>query len=93
MATYRVDRTDKESATIGGYHRHVAALCLEDGRRVLKATAIANIKAGRESYYTFRGGQRAVVEVAQRCTFCFSEYLRTNRDTTTLNNLLELPDC
>jgi hypothetical protein len=93
MASYRVDRTDKETAWQGGSHRHIAALCLEDRRRVAKAAAIANIKAGRESYYTYAGGQRAEVEVASRCTRCASEYLRTNRDTTTKNNLLELPDC
>ena len=93
MASYRVDRTDKESVWQGGSHRHIAALCLEDRRRVPKAKAIANIKSGLETYYTYAGGLRAEVEVASRCSRCSSEFLRTNRDTTTKNNLLELPDC
>lgn len=93
MATYRVTRTVKESTGPGGWHQHIAALCLEDGRRVPKATAILNVKTGVEGYYTYAGGLRADVEVARQCSRCYSEYLRTNQDTTTLNNLLSLPDC
>jgi hypothetical protein len=93
MASYRVVRTDKESTSAGDYHRHIAALCLEGGRRVPKLQAIRNIRTGAESYYTYADGQRAEVEVANRCSQCYSEYLRTNKDTSTKNNLLSLPDC
>jgi hypothetical protein len=93
MASYRVDRTAKESTYTGGEHRHIAALCLADGRRVPKATAIYNIEHSVESYYTFAGGERAEVEVVARCSSCLQPYLRTDKDTTTKNNLLSLPDC
>jgi predicted adenine nucleotide alpha hydrolase (AANH) superfamily ATPase len=93
MASYRVVRTDKESASAGGYHRHIAALCLEGGRSVPKLQAIRNIRSATENYYTLADGQRAEVEVANRCALCYSEYLRTNKDTTIKNNLLSLPDC
>ena len=93
MASYRVDATDKVSVSEGGEHRHIVTLCLEDGRRIPKAVAIRNTRLRAETYYTFRAGQRAEVEVSTQCPLCYSEYLRTNQDSTTRNNLLELPDC
>ncbi len=93
LADYRVTKTDKASEWAGGQHRHIAALCLENGRRVAKATAIANIEAKIESYYTHADGRRANVEVVQRCVRCSSKYLRTDRDSTIKDNLLSLPDC
>jgi hypothetical protein len=89
----RVTRTDKSTHWSGGQHRHIAALCLEDSRRVAKATAIDNIRRGIESYYTLANGLRANVEVVNSCDRCFDSYLRTDRDPATSNNLLELPDC
>lgn len=93
LAAYRVLKTDKGDETAGGFHRHIAALCLEGGRRVPKATAISNIETRLESYYTSAGGQQANVEVVERCARCASKYLRTDRDSTIKDNLLELPDC
>jgi hypothetical protein len=93
VAAYRVAKTGKEDVWAGGHHRHIATLCLEDGRRVPKATAMANIEAGLEQYYTYADGQRANVEVVQRCSRCAAKYLRTDRDTTIKDNLLALPDC
>jgi hypothetical protein len=93
LADYRVTKTDKASEWNGGQHKHIVALCLEGGRRVAKATAIANIEAKIESYYTYADGQRANVEVVQRCIRCSSKYLRTDRDSTIKDNLLSLPDC
>lgn len=93
MAAYRVTGTGKGDEWAGGHHRHITALCLEDGRRVPKPTAISNIESGLESYYTIADGQRANVEVIQRCGRCSAKYLRTDRDTTTRDNLLSLPDC
>jgi hypothetical protein len=93
MGSYRVDATDKVSVFVGGSHQHVDAICLEDRRRIPTSVAIRNIRLHKESYYTLAGGQRADVEVSTQCSLCYSEYLRTNRDNTTKNNLLELPDC
>ena len=93
MGSYRVDATDKVSVFVGGLHYHIDAICLEDRRRIPKAVAIRNIRFRTETYYTFADGQRAEVEVSSQCSLCYSEYLRTNRDSITKNNLLELPDC
>ena len=93
MAEHRVSRTAKETAWTGGEHRHIAALCLSDGGRVEKAEAIRRINLRLDSYYTLEAGQRAEVEVVSRCSQCGTEYLRTDRDPTTKNNLLSLPDC
>ena len=93
MGSFRVDATDKVSVFAGGFHQHIDAICLEDRRRIPRDVAIRNIRLRRETYYTFAHGQRAEVEVSTQCSMCYSEYLRTNRDSITKNNLLELPDC
>lgn len=93
MAAIRVTGTEKSTNWSGGHHQHIAVICLEDRRRLAKATAIDNIRRGVEAYYTLADGQRANVEVVDRCDRCFDSYLRTDHDTTTRNNLLELPDC
>jgi hypothetical protein len=93
LAAYRVTGTGKGDEWTGGRHRHITTLCLEDRRQVPKATAIAYIESKFETYYTFADGQRANVEVVQRCSRCYAKYLRTDRDTTVKDNLLELPDC
>lgn len=93
MARHRVVRTRKESAWGGGAHRHIAALCLTTGPMISKAEAIARIRARIDSYYTEAAGLVAEVEVVDRCSLCGTDYLRTNRDETPANNLLNLPDC
>ncbi len=93
MGDHRVIRTEKQTTYVGGSHRHIAGLCLAEGGKVSKATAIVNIESGRESYWTSADGQRATVRVVNRCERCADKYLRTDRDTTTKDNLLELPDC
>jgi Protein of unknown function (DUF3892) len=93
VGSYRVDASAKVDVFVGGSHRHIDAICLEDRRRLSTSVAIRNIRLHRETYYTLAGGQRADVEVSTQCSLCYSEYLRTNRDSATRNNLLELPDC
>jgi hypothetical protein len=93
VGSYRVDGTAKVSVFVGGLHQHIDALCLEDRRRIPTSVAIRNIRLHKETYYTLAGGQRADVEVSTQCSLCYGEYLRTNRDSATRNNLLELPDC
>ena len=93
MASFRVVGTEKEPTNRGGAHAHIAALCLEDERRLTKHAAIARLKVGLEDYYTYEGGMRAELEVVERCPQCASEYLRTSRHTVTRNDLLALPDC
>lgn len=93
MADHRVTRTAKEEVISGARHRHISALCLDDGGRVTKSVAMIQIQAGFERYWTAADGQRAWVEVVARCGRCGERYLRTDRDATTRDNLLSLPDC
>lgn len=92
MPDHRVLRTGKETKYVGGTHRHIALLCTATAR-VPKAVAIAQIRRGTDTYWTLADGQRANVEVVDRCARCGTDYLRTDRDSTIKNNLLELPDC
>lgn len=93
MTRHRVIRTRKDTAWPSGDHRHVSDLCLASGGMLTKDTAIARIRAGMDSYYTEAAGLIAEVEVVDRCARCGSDYVRTNRDETPANNLLDLPDC
>jgi hypothetical protein len=91
--SHRVDRTTKEDRLNGGWHRHATALCLDDGRRISKEEAIADIRAGRVAYYLLAGGSLADVGVADRCPRCGEPYLTTSRDSSFLQPLVRLPDC
>lgn len=93
MARHQVTRTDKESTWQGGTHVHIAAICLANGDKVPRAEAIRRIRRGIDSYYTLANGLVAEVQVVDRCDRCGTDYLRTNRDTTPANNLMNLPDC
>jgi len=65
---------------------------LPDGSswKILTSTAIHNIENNIQGYYVSIGGQRAEVVVA---THLGNKYLKTTRDTTTVDNLLSLPEC
>lgn len=52
--------------------------------------AIAGIKAGKWEFYTQVGGHVREVRVATRNG---TEYLRTDADSDTPDNLLSLPEC
>ena len=58
--------------------------------KVSKATAIAEIKSGTNRFYAVYGTNSVWVRVVDGPT---GEYLRTDADNTTRNNLLDLPDC
>jgi len=53
--------------------------------------AISNIERGVNSYYTTGGGQEANVKVQKHSSG--KKYLITDKDTTTRDNLLSLPEC
>lgn len=55
-----------------------------------KADAIRDIESGVYTYYVQWSDQRTNIHVVHGPT---GKYLRTDRDNTTRNNLLDLPDC
>ncbi|QTO19584.1 MULTISPECIES: DUF3892 domain-containing protein [Burkholderia] len=64
-----------------------------DGTRwkITESDAISGIETGKWQFYVSGGGQTADVVIAK--TPEGRKYLKTTRDTTTLDNLLSLPEC
>ena len=89
----RVDRTMKEVRQDGGWHRHVARLCLSNGSQIGRDDAIAAIRAGESTFYLLAEGTWAEVQVVDRCPRCAEPYLRTSTDSSSRDALLRLPDC
>lgn len=56
----------------------------------LKADAISDIEFGLHTYHVPWNSGRTEIRVVNGAT---GKYLRTDRDSTTRNNLLDLPDC
>lgn len=63
-----------------------------DGTRwkMPESKAISDIEAGKYAFYTRGGGETANVIIA---THLGRKYLKTDRDSTTKDNLLSLPEC
>jgi hypothetical protein len=55
-----------------------------------KANAIADIESGTHTYYVPWQSARTEIRVVNGPT---GKYLRTDRDSTSKNNLDDLPDC
>lgn len=58
--------------------------------KITEEEAIAGIESGKWSFYTRGGGEIANVIIANHLG---RKYLKTDRDTTTKDNLLSLPEC
>lgn len=94
MSTFQVTgiRTEQSSS---GYHEHISHVGIGTGSVLLtRQTVVNDIRApGGDRYYTQVNGHRADVVVVgcptSGCTF--RDYLRTEADSTTTNNLLSLP--
>lgn len=85
MADRRVTHTEKDS------EGDITALCnpYSWGQRA-KADAIRDIENGIHTYYVDAAGSRSDVHVVSEGG---DKYLRTDADTTSRNNLDNLPDC
>jgi Protein of unknown function (DUF3892) len=86
MADREVTRTDKDSSDT------ITALCNSGASWSprSKADAIRDIETGTHTYHVKWPEKRTEIRVVQGST---GKYLRTDRDNTTRNNLLDLPDC
>lgn len=69
----------------------ITSLCDDSWGSRLKSDAIHDIEHGIHSYYVpWTTGTTAIRVVNDRVV---GKYLRTDRDNSDKNNLLELPDC
>jgi len=86
MADRRVTRTGKDR------NGDILSLCNpgEGWSPRSKVSAIADIETGANTYYVQWPEKRTEVRVVNGSS---GKYLRTDRDTTTKNNLDDLPDC
>lgn len=91
MEARRVVRTEKQLMWPGGLHPHVAALVLDDGRRVEADDAIWRIDI-RSAAFSCTVDGRTVDVVVDRCERCALDHLCTTLDTATHEYLLMLPD-
>ena len=86
MADREVTRTGKDASNV------ITALCNPgtSWSPRAKGDAIRDIESGAHTYHVKWPEKRTEIRVVEGAT---GKYLRTDRDSTTRNNLLDLPDC
>jgi hypothetical protein len=92
MSTFEITgvRTEK---TTDDPHEHITNVKIGTGDTILsRATVIKDLRSSSgDRYYTYGGGKYADVIVVT-CPHCtFRDYITTEPDSTTANNLLSLP--
>jgi hypothetical protein len=94
MATHTVTKVRKELAQDGS-HRHIEGVCTTDGRHYTRREVVASITQG-DSWQSSAGGYTAKIEAIRFCprSACLaSPYIKTNPDSSKLDNLENLPEC
>lgn len=94
MATYIVTRVRKELSS-DGRHRHIEGVCTDDGKHYTRGQVVQSIKDGN-LWKAKAGDAEAIIEPITFCpaTNCYvSPYIRTNRDSSSNDNLENLPAC
>jgi hypothetical protein len=93
VATHEITKVRTERPA-GYQHEHIAAVELDRDpfSRIPRATVIRNLRSPwGDRYFTYGAGRFARV-IAVGCHICgFGDYITTEPDTTTDNNLLSLP--
>jgi hypothetical protein len=86
MADREVTRTGKDSSNV------ITTLCNSSATWSprTKGDAIRDIESGDHTYHVKWPEKRTEIHVVNGAN---GKYLRTDRDSTTRNNLLDLPDC
>ena len=73
-------------------HEHIALVRLSDGTIQPRSEVITNILVYRMIYMTSAPGVPSARVIVARCPHCAaSDYITTEPDYTTANNLLDLP--
>lgn len=94
MTTFTVTAVRREPA-VDGSHRHIEGVCTEAGVHYARREVVESINAG-DVWQTSAGGLTAVITTTAFCPApgCLvTPYLRTDPDSTHLDNLENLPDC
>ena len=92
LASFEITEVHVEWSPAGGsQHEHIARVRTSGGGEWSRETVVRDIRFGDDSYYTYGGGLYADV-IVRGCPHCtFGDYITTTPDSTTKNNLLELP--
>jgi hypothetical protein len=89
-----VNRVAKETSADRS-HRHIAGVCTTDGNRYTRAAVVRGLRRG-ERWVTTDGRTQAVIREIDYCPRyrCpATPYITTEPDSTTTNNLENLPEC
>lgn len=92
MSTFQITAIRTEDSS-GGTHEHISHVGIGAQRLVLRRETVINDLRNPygDRYFTEAGGKKADVIVVG-CSLCaFSDYITTEPDYTTENNLLSLP--
>lgn len=89
MARFQVTCINKKGSHLNP-HERIEYIGNQGSWKLSEDSAIARIKAGKESFYTLVNGVEADVIVA---THKGREYLKTTADGYSPDNLLSLPEC
>ena len=90
MATFEITAVHTEEPP-GYSHPHITEVEINGGTWLRRSTVIADLEqTDGDRYYTEAGGERANV-IAVDCPHCGAgDYITTEPDSTTANNLLSL---
>lgn len=94
MATYTVTKVRKEYSA-DSTHRHIEGVCRDDGIHFTRKEVVDSINAGN-TWKTSAGGYTATITTMTYCpkSGCMATpYIKTNPDSTKLDNLENLPEC
>ena len=94
MAQFIVTRASRELSRDGS-HRHIAGVCTNTNSSYTRRQVVESIAAGN-TWYSLADGKYAVIKPIRVCPrpACVAEpYITTAPDSTTANNLENLPEC
>jgi len=81
--------THVRTESTGSHPKHITFVQLSDGTSKARSTVVSAIDDGSYYYYTKGGGETGVVKTVHPSGE--TPYIRTEGDSTTADNLLNLP--